>query len=205
VRRALAPVAVWTTDEGLGGVDVHVANDGPAPLLARLRVALYRDLSQLVDEAVQEVEVGAHGGLRRNVEAVLGHFVDVSWAYRFGPPAQDLIAVSLEAPGGELIAQAFRFPAGRPITARTAAELGLEAVAERAADGSVQVRVTARRCLYGVRIAAPGFDVSDDCFGVEPGRGRVVSLRGVDDRAQTGEPAALTALNLSGRLRLSLP
>ena len=28
LRRALAPVAVWTTDEGLGGIDVHVANDG---------------------------------------------------------------------------------------------------------------------------------------------------------------------------------
>ena len=27
LRRALAPVAVWMTDEGLGGVDVHVAND----------------------------------------------------------------------------------------------------------------------------------------------------------------------------------
>ena len=196
---------MWTTDEGLGGVDVHIANDGPAPLLARLRVALYRDFSQLVDEAVQDVEVGAHDGLRRNVEAVLGHFVDVSWAYRFGPPAQDLISVSLETPDGELIAQAFRFPAGRPIGPRTAEELGLEAVAERAADGSLRLRVTAQRFLYGVRLAVPGFDIADDCFGVEPGHGRVVSLRGVADRAQTGEPAALTALNLSGRLRLALP
>ena len=32
LRRALAPVAVWSTDEGLDGVDVHVANDRPEPL-----------------------------------------------------------------------------------------------------------------------------------------------------------------------------
>ena len=28
LKRALAPCAVWTTDEGLNGVDIHVANDG---------------------------------------------------------------------------------------------------------------------------------------------------------------------------------
>src|SRR5207253_8672744 len=36
LRRALAPIAVWTTDEGLGGIDAHVANDGPKPLDATL-------------------------------------------------------------------------------------------------------------------------------------------------------------------------
>ncbi|HEX5397022.1 MAG TPA: glycoside hydrolase family 2 protein, partial [Candidatus Limnocylindria bacterium] len=43
LRRALAPVAVWTTDEGLGGMSAHAANDTPAPVSARLRVGLYRD------------------------------------------------------------------------------------------------------------------------------------------------------------------
>jgi beta-mannosidase len=32
LRSALAPTAVWLTDEGLAGVGVHVANDGPEPL-----------------------------------------------------------------------------------------------------------------------------------------------------------------------------
>ena len=35
--------AVWSTDEGLAGIAAHVANDGPDPLEAKLRVALYRD------------------------------------------------------------------------------------------------------------------------------------------------------------------
>ena len=43
LRRTLAPIAVWMTDEGLGGIAVHVANDRPEPLSARLRIALYRD------------------------------------------------------------------------------------------------------------------------------------------------------------------
>ena len=61
LARALAPVAVWSTDEGLGGVDVHVANDRPGALAARLRVALYRGFEQLVDEVVVELELEAHG------------------------------------------------------------------------------------------------------------------------------------------------
>src|SRR5262249_44933840 len=29
LKRALAACTVWTTDEGLNGIDVHVSNDGP--------------------------------------------------------------------------------------------------------------------------------------------------------------------------------
>ena len=62
LRRALAPVAVWMTDEGLGGVAVHVANDRPEPLRAALRVALYTDFEQRVGEAEEELELAPHDG-----------------------------------------------------------------------------------------------------------------------------------------------
>ena len=42
VRRAMAPIAVWLTDEGLAGVAVHVANDPSSVLRATLRLSLYR-------------------------------------------------------------------------------------------------------------------------------------------------------------------
>ncbi len=48
LRRALAARAVWSTDEGLGGIDVHVANDAPEPLRAILRVSAYADLERRV-------------------------------------------------------------------------------------------------------------------------------------------------------------
>jgi beta-mannosidase len=101
LRRALAPVAVWSTDEGLGGIAIHVANDRPQPLRAMLRVGLYRDLELRVDEASREVELEGHSGWSGNVEALLGRFVDAAWAYRFGPPAQDLVVLSLEQEGAE--------------------------------------------------------------------------------------------------------
>jgi beta-mannosidase len=200
VARALAPVAVWSTDEGLGGIDVHVANDRPDALAARLRVALYRGFEQLAGEAVADVELEAHGALTRNVESLLGRFVDVSWAYRFGPPAQDLIVVSLETPTGELLSQTFRFPAGRPLTREPASELGLEAVIERTPEGMV-LRVTSRRFAYGVRVAVDGWVASDEAFGVEPGHERRLALR---PTAGAAEPAGgtLRAINLRGSVRV---
>ena len=107
LRRALAPVAVWMTDEGLNGIDVHVANDRPEPLRGRLRVELYRDSELKLEEASEDLDLGPHGAATRNVEALLGRFVDASYAYRFGPPGHHVVVASLEAEDG-LISQALR-------------------------------------------------------------------------------------------------
>jgi beta-mannosidase len=203
LRRVLAPTAVWMTDEGLGGIDVHVANDRGEPLAARLRLSLYRE-DRLVDEAVAPVSLGSGEALTQNVETVLGRFVDASWAYRFGPPSQDLVVASLEEDSEtKLLSQAFRFPAGRPLQPRSAEELGVSAVAETSGEGGC-VRVGGQRLLYGVRLELPGYLSSDDAFCVEPGRHRHIILTpaGEPAREVAGSPA-LTALNLRGRVRIA--
>lgn len=207
LRRALAPVAVWTTDEGLGGVDVHVANDGPCPLTVRLRVALYHDFEQRVGEGHETIELAAHATVQRNVETVVGGFVDASWAYRFGPPAQDVIVASLErdGPGGvERLSQHVRFPAGRPTTIEPLDRLGLEASVEPGTDDAVRLTVRSRRLAYGVRVHVGDHVPSDDAFSVEPGGTWVVDLRQRDaGRGFTG--GSITALNLAGRLAIPGP
>ncbi len=207
LRRALAPVAVWTTDEGLGGIAVHLANDRPEPLRARLRVALYGNFEQRLDEASEIVEVLPHEVAERNVETMLGRFVDAAWAYRFGPPAQDLIVASLERDlddgATELLSQSVRFPAGRPLATEPAARLGLEATLAAGGDGTALLRVTSRRLAYGVRIHAPGFAPDDDAFSIEPGATREVVLRPREAGAAI-DGAGLTALNLEGRIRAAV-
>jgi beta-mannosidase len=210
LRRALAPVAVWMTDEGLGGVDVHVANDRAEPLSARLRIALYLE-DRLIEEAVAPIGLGPGEALTRNVESVLGRFVDASWAYRFGPPASDVIVASLESDDGTetLLSQAFRFPAGRPLRRRGAAESGVSAALET--DGvQLFVRVGAERLLYGVRLDVPGCVAVDDAFCLEPGHLRRIAVTpraraGAGARAAAGAPGspALTALNLHGRVNIA--
>jgi beta-mannosidase len=180
LANVLRPVAVWTTNEGLGGIAVHVANDRPQPLAADLRVTLYRDGEHVVDEASTPLTVPGHGAWTGDVETVLGRWVDAAYAYRFGEPQHDLVVAALERDGA-LLASAERFPAGRDPARHSAEELGLEA--ERDGDAAV---LRSRRALIGARVGR-------ECVLVEPGRERRVTAYG---------PVVLTARNLAGAIPL---
>jgi beta-mannosidase len=209
LRRALAPVCVWTVDEGLNGIVAHVANDLPTRLNAWLRIALYSALERPVGEARIPIEIDAHGQEQWNVETVIGHFVDAAWAYRFGPPAQDLIVVTLEREqedegkeAVEIVSQAFRFPAGRPTAMASAEELGLKAFVCSTRRKHTSVAVSSERLAYGVRLQIEGFVTEDDAFSVEPGHERVVRLR--RRTAEQDRPTGfVTALNMRGRIAIS--
>ncbi len=201
LRRLLAPVAVWSTDEGLGGIVAHVANDRGAPLRANLRVAFYRDLETRVEEVVHALALDPHGGWQVNVEELLGRFVDAAWAYRFGPPQVDVIAISLED-GDELLSQCFRMPVGRPAAREPATRLGLTGHLDERPDGSALLSVHSDRFAYGVRPAIPGFLPDDDAFSVEPGGERRLRLHRVAEDAKL-RGGTLTALNLAGRVSVS--
>ncbi len=195
--RVLAPTAVWLTDEGLAGVGVHVANDGPEPLAATLRVGLYADGERRVGEAREEIRIDPHSSVSQDLETMLGGFVDASWAYRFGPPAQDLIVATLEAPDAPapVISQATLFPAGRPALAESADDLGLEGELRCGAAGSELV-LRARRLVHRVRLAGSSGEASHATFSLEPGVDRALPL----STLMGAESAvAVTALNLRGR------
>ena len=214
LRRALAPVAVWMTDEGLNGLRVHVANDHPTPLEARLRVAVYQDDEILVDEADELVRLDAATTIERDVEAMLGRFVDVNWTYRFGPAVRSLVVASLELDSTDgadaLLSQAFRFPLGRPAVARPAAEIGLIGQVVFEAGGRAVATVGSTRYAHGVRLTIPGFVAADDAFGLEPGHPRQIRL----DRGRRPERrsraracrrvARWTAANVLGPVALSV-
>ena len=207
LRRVLAPVAVWSTNEGLSGMAAHVANDGPSPLDALLRITLYRDGETKVLESATQIHVPAHETLEADVETLFGHFVDVSWAYRFGPAGHDVVVLSLEDPNTPgpygLHSQSFRFPERGPLHRESGDALGVDATLEQLDPDTLRLTIGARRLLYCVRAALPGFNGDDDCFSIEPGGRRAVTLR---RSAPEAAPAAatLTALNLSGPLHVPI-
>jgi beta-mannosidase len=209
LQRVLAPIAVWMSDEGLNGMQVHIANDRAIPLTVKLRVSLYRDGEQRVDQASEALELSAHDTRTRDVEALLGRFVDVAWAYRFGPAGHDVVIATLEREDElgetEILSQAFRFPAGRPLRLQTVDELGLEGKLRHDAEGTPSLTLRSRRLAYGVRIHLPGFDTAEDALTLEPDVAREIALTPIgedkDERALTG---VLTALNLRGRARLAI-
>ena len=208
LRRALAPIAVWMSDEGLNGIRAYVANDLPTPLSARLRVTLYREGEHRVAEAHEDLALPGHGACERDVEELLGHFADAAWAYRFGPPGHDVVVASLERDGTDgpvTLSQAFRFPAGRPLERQPAEELGLRATLRSLTGEGFTLTLESRRLAYGVRVHTTGFSPSDDALTLEPGVSRVLTLS-PSDQIHDGEQAPagwITALNMQGRVHIA--
>ncbi|MEO6714926.1 MAG: hypothetical protein ABIM89_16070, partial [Mycobacteriales bacterium] len=194
LRRVLSPVSVWTTDEGLDGIAVHVANDGPEPLSARLRLGLLRLDGTCVDRAETEVQLADHGSLTIGAEKLLGHFADVSRAYRFGPPDHDVVAVTLSGAAGPL-ATAMRWVTQRPAYRVPLAQLGLVAAARRCDDG-IRVSVESRAVVHGVRVRAGGCVAPDDLFDLEPGGPRHVHVPSAADEVTVEALNALGVLTV---------
>jgi beta-mannosidase len=209
LARALAPVAVWTIDEGLGGVVAHVANDLPQPLAAQLRIALYSGGERLVGEASVPVALAAHSQAEWNLETVLGRFVDISWAYRFGAPAQDAIVVSLHGHQGqdglgEQLSQSVRFPAGPgPMEREPIERIGLSATLAPREDGSAVLELSSARLAHGVRVHARGYTAREECFTLEPSVARRVQLLPCAGERSL-EDVRVSALNMHGRARAAL-
>ena len=204
LKRALAPCTVWMTDEGLNGIDIHLANDQDAPVDASLRIALYRFAGQQIAASERPVRIPSHTALAFGVEEILGRFVDASYAYRFGPPGHDVIVASLHAPSDNIpFAQSFRFPSGRPVQRAPIAELGITYECRTLAGGAIEILLNCRRFAWGVRVAAPAFRPDDSYFGMEPG----ITRRIVLTRVQAGDlppRPVLTAVNAEGRLLIDV-
>ena len=159
LKRALAPVAVWMTDEGSNGIAVHVANDTPEAWKVQLDVTLHRREGTAVEHGSLDLGLAPHSTLELDAEAVLGHFADAGYAFRFGPPPHDVVVATLRN-GDELLSQAFHYPLGRPPSS--------DAGRPRAEWRSH--RRQRRRLHAGARDSAPGACRRSRTPGVPPRR-----------------------------------
>ncbi len=195
LRRASAPLAVHLTDEGLNGLGISAINDGAEAFEGKLEVTLWKDGAVRVGLGTSPVSVPAHGSLSRNVVDVLGDFLDVNHAYRFGPPVADLVAVRLLDADGQERAQD-RFVVGllpRDVdpALRISASLG-----RAANDGHWRLTVEANRVALFVHSALPGYRLEDEYFCLLPGETReiiAIPLEGTKS-APAGE---IRAVNLA--------
>ncbi len=169
LRRACRPVGLWMTDEGTNGLALHIANDRDEPLNGRVTVAFARADGRIVESGACGVTVSPHGMWSESVESVIGHFIDASSAYRFGPPAFDIIVAELHETDA-LIARDVHlsptFRLGEPdddleLRALVAAPVGTEPLG---------VTLDCARVAYSVRVDAPGFTASDSYFTIPGGR-----------------------------------
>ena len=176
LKRVFAPVALLAIDEGLNGLWLHAVNDTDVPVDADIRVMLYRDGRARGTAASTGVTIPGRGSCSVHADAMFdGGFLDLTYAYRFGPPAHDAIAATLRNRAtGEIIATAHCFPCGLP-SVRDAA-LGLVATATPVGADYV-LALSAERFAHAVAIEADGFVPDDNYVHLEPSQPRRIVLR----------------------------
>jgi beta-mannosidase len=185
LRRALQPIAVLLTDEGMNGLRLHLVNDGPAPFEGTAEVVLLRG-EVTVAEGRRQVTVPAHGVARLPVRAVLGRFADENRAFRFGPPQHDVVAARLLDAGGALRSEAVHLPGGRRRI--LAQDPGLRAAAHRAGAGRFVLHLEARRLAYAAAVRAEGAAwPMESHVHVTPGRTREIVIRTAPGAPLRGE------------------
>ena len=193
LRRVLTPVAVLITDEGLNGLRIHVVNDQPSRIQGVLRLTLYNPGGSAVEEVESVVAVDERSEAHWNASSLLGGFRDLTDAYRFGPPAYDVVRVRFETT--DLVSETFHLPSGsgRP----QEPDLGLEAHATRVGE-TWELVVRSRRFAQWVALDIPGFAHEDSWFHVAPQGEHIVVLRPLEEGATPrGRVRALNCLHSS--------
>jgi beta-mannosidase len=201
LKRVLEPVGLVLTDEGLNGLHAHILNDRAGELSGTLRVELFVRGELMVESAERAVVAPGHGASLVEIAGMFDGFRDLTAAYGFGPPANDLVRVVLLDDEGAELGSVVHLPGGglRPIEP----DLGLEAEL-RSEGGRWVLEVSTHRFAQWLVVEIPGYRPEDSWFHLAPGVTRSLVLEPEDNLA--GPPAGeVRALNSSRSVRIVAP
>jgi len=196
LARAWAPQSIHFTDEGLDGLALHAVNDGAEALEAEVEFELFQHGRVRTGTARQAVNVPPRGGITLQGDALLGFFSDAAYAYRFGPPRQDVAVARLKRRGdGAVLSEDFYFPTGLSLPPQRGDRT--QCATERLDDSHVAVRLKSDVFLQAVSVSSPGWQPDDNYFHVAPGCAKRLLFRAVPNAATAaGFEAAFQALNV---------
>jgi beta-mannosidase len=184
LKRVLQPLVVLLSDEGVNGLFAHVINERGEGRPLELGLAAWRDGDVCIATGKKTITVPARSAQSISCQDLLGYFVDLTHAYRFGPMACDAVVVTLADEQGKQLSSAVYFPGGLDTTCD--ADLGLSAQARMTGDHNAELTVHTRRFARGVHLDIPGFQADDDEFPLPPGTSTRIALRGDGTAALAG-------------------
>jgi beta-mannosidase len=173
LRRVLQPVQVLLTDEGVNGLDIHLINETATPVVGDLQLSAFGAEPGAVVEVRRPVTLAAREATTWSAFDLLGRFFDISYAYRFGPRAHELVVAQLVGEDGGVISRAVHLLPG----ATGWAGGGDVAATLAGAGDDWSLTLTAERLHRYVHVVDPAFVALEDGFVLAPGEPHVVALR----------------------------
>jgi beta-mannosidase len=200
LKRALKDTALLIADEANNGLVLHIANDRCRPLDGELRLELFRSSEPVGLPVTRAVSIAARSVFEINATQLFDGFVDLSYAYRFGPCSYDVLRASFVEQAGGGAREAFYFPLGLP---NIQTDVGLSASAQ-AVDDELEVDVACRAFAQAVHIEAPGYVADDQYFHMAPKSRRAVRLRARSRERIEPFQGTVYALNSAASCRIEL-
>ncbi|MEP7313513.1 MAG: glycoside hydrolase family 2 protein [Pseudomonadota bacterium] len=177
LRRSLQPLSLHIADEGLNGLIVHASNEGSESVTGTLHVQLLRNGEVTIAQHTTTVHIDARGQVELAVDNLLDGFLDLAYAYRFGPPSFDVAIATLQIEGDKVRRaplESWYFP--QPSSMILHQDTGLKASAAPDSSGVMQLRLLTRAVACSIYIDVNGYVPDEQYFHLRPGVERVVRL-----------------------------
>ncbi len=201
LRRVWAATTILVNDMGLDGLALSVVNETAQPLLARVEITLLQTGKTAIASAGEKVELPARSVKTMSADAMFGHFLDVGYAYKFGPPKHNVVACLLMDDANRLIADNYYFPSGLNLTLQQ--HVVVDAQLATANEDELVLKLSADCFLQSVRITVRDYLSEDNYFHLPPGYTKIVSLRKTTSSGKSFR-GHITALNLRESIVLKL-
>jgi beta-mannosidase len=183
---------VLLTDEGINGVFAHVVNESPQARSFELELSAWRNGDVKVAGGKRSIALAAHAACSVAGVELLDHFMDLSYAYRFGPPPCDAVVATLRSHAGEQLAQAFHFPAGMPSLPEP--DVGLSATVRVLDEATAELTVRTRRMALAVHFELDGARAQHEYFHLEPDGEASVILQLEEGKPPAGSVHAINSM-----------
>jgi beta-mannosidase len=191
LKRVLQPLAVFLSDEGVNGLFVHAINEHGVSRPVELELKAWRDGDVLVASAQKAWNLPPRSAQSLPCLDLFEHFMDLGYAYRFGPMPCGAVTATLKDAHGSLLAAAFHFPGG--LSAQPESDVGLSARAFMRDTQTIELTVCTKRLAQSVHFDLPGFHADDEYFHLEPNCCVQVTLRRTGKAPVSGYVHALNS------------
>jgi beta-mannosidase len=201
LRRSWRCRQIALTDEGLDGLHLHVTNETAGPFDGQVELLLLKDGHVAVARAEVPCRLPPRGTQTFASDALLDDFHDVTWSYRFGPPAYEVAIATLLDHERRMVSEAFHFV--RRVEPVPLSTVNVDAEARIIGQGSYEITLRSDRFLHGVSFDAKGFLPEDNYFHLPPERPRRLRLTALESSSSRFR-ASVEALNLRSPVPIRL-
>jgi beta-mannosidase len=192
LRRTLQPTTVLLSDEGGNGLFAHLINETGEDRQVELEVCAWRAGDVRVASARKVLCLQPHSEQSLPCLEIFGHFMDLNYAYKFGPAQCEVVVATLRDDHGKCMAQAFHFPHG--LSDRQEVDVGMRVQVTSPDPLTACLTVSTQRIAIGVHFDIPGFQAGDEFFHLAPGMEKVIILKATRPGPMVGSVSAVNSM-----------